>query len=467
MQGRSLGYGFVHFETDLSAKNAIEATNGKVIGNDQHGRAVVVQAFKSKTERGQNNARFTNVFFKHFPEGCTQEDLEKKAGVFGTITSTHFPMDSEGKSRGYALINYEDSAAASEAVDRLNGEAWGERPLYVAPGQKKEEREKELRSRLELKKQELQKKSEGVNLYVKYLTDDITDDRLSAEFQRFGNIVSAKVMCDNNRKSKGFGFVCFSSPEEATKAVTEMNGYSVNGKPLYVALAQRKEVRRAQLEAQYLQRKPGSFPAPHIFPQAPMLAYQGMPQRMNIGMYPPTMPLGAGPRRFPNQGGPMSIRGLGQQPVVHSLMPMQSRQPQPGRQRPGRRQGQQGTAGRQQGQPGQPFKYNNNVRNQQPVGDAAPVGVGHPIAIAETTRSSSIQEVIAALGAAPNEDSQKNILGERLFPLIEQTQGKLAGKITGMLLEMDNNELINLLESRQALNEKIEEALDVLKQHEE
>ena len=44
-------------------------------------------------------------------------------------------------------------------------------------------------------------------------------------------------------------------------------------------------------------------------------------------------------------------------------------------------------------------------------------------------------------------------------------QAELAGKITGMLLEMDNSELLLLLESPEALEGKVEEAIQVLKQH--
>ena len=63
-----------------------------------------------------------------------------------------------------------------------------------------------------------------------------------------------QIMMDENGRSKGFGFVCFSSPEEATKAVTEMNGRIIVSKPLYVALAQRKEERMAHLAQLRMQR---------------------------------------------------------------------------------------------------------------------------------------------------------------------------------------------------------------------
>merc|ERR1719152_746705 len=67
----------------------------------------------------------------------------------------------------------------------------------------------------------------------------------------------------------------------------------------------------------------------------------------------------------------------------------------------------------------------------------------------------------AALAAAPP-GMQKQLLGEKLHAQISRQYPDLAGKITGMMLEMDNAELLLLLESPAQLQAKVEEARKVL-----
>lgn len=57
------------------------------------------------------------------------------------------------------------------------------------------------------------------------------------------------------------------------------------------------------------------------------------------------------------------------------------------------------------------------------------------------------------------------MLGERLYNYIVRTHPSVAAKITGMLLEMDNSEILNMLDSHTILDSKIAEALDVLNRH--
>jgi len=322
-------------------------------------------------------------------------------------------------------------------------------------------------------------KYQGVNLYIKNLDDEIDEDKLRGLFSPFGAITSCVVMKDNKGISKGFGFVCFTTTEEATKAITEMNGRMFGTKPLYVALAQRKAFRRAQLEAQHMgrggpqMRQPGlapAIPAPQMYPQPVFYPQPGapIPQAQRQGfVYPQQMV----PRRWP-----------GQQPVDPNFQPYMSGYPMPmgqrggrgGRRMPGGAQpGAAAPGGAKEAPRGGPqnpaarnnFKYTRNVRNPRAPEQQMQAQQMMPQQLQPIAALMNGQEPLSVTALAQaSTDEQNQIIGQRLYPLIHNIDPVNAAKITGMLLEMERGELLHLLESPEALRERVDEAISVLQQ---
>lgn len=85
-------------------------------------------------------------------------------------------------------------------------------------------------------------------------------------------------------------------------------------------------------------------------------------------------------------------------------------------------------------------------------------GAGQPQSGSEAPPASGLD--VNALNSVPPQN-QKQMLGEALYPKIAVMQPQLAGKITGMLLEMDNAELLNLTNDDDALKAKVDEAMNV------
>ncbi|KAJ6412453.1 hypothetical protein OIU84_005496 [Salix udensis] len=56
------------------------------------------------------------------------------------------------------------------------------------------------------------------------------------------------------------------------------------------------------------------------------------------------------------------------------------------------------------------------------------------------------------------------MLGEQLYPLVERLEPEHVAKVTGMLLEMDQTEVLHLIESPDALKKKVAEAMQVLQE---
>ena len=82
------------------------------------------------------------------------------------------------------------------------------------------------------------------NLFIGSLSYKLTDSDLQELFEKFGEVVSAKVITDRDTgRSRGFGFVEMSNEGDADKAIEELNGSDVDGRTIVVKKAHNKERR--------------------------------------------------------------------------------------------------------------------------------------------------------------------------------------------------------------------------------
>merc|ERR1719430_257501 len=297
----------------------------------------------------------------------------------------------------------------------------------------------ELKKKFDALKQDRMSRNAGVNLYIKNLDDSIDDERLRSEFNPYGTITSAKVMTDEGQRSRGFGFVCFNLPDEATRAVTEMNGRILVSKPLYVALAQRREDRKAQLASQYMDRiaklrmqnvhqmytGPTNYfmPIPGASGSGPNRFYQpaAIPLRPNnrwtqpgaggirgaqsfmqaSNSFRPGNPMGPRPAAAQQNagarpGGPAVMRPQPNQQAALQLLMQQGRQPQMATVSQLQQRINNPAAVAQQIQVPPNYKYTNTVRNQPaavPVAPVASAAAGPKAAAAARTGAAHAPDV--------------------------------------------------------------------------
>jgi polyadenylate-binding protein len=510
-EGKSKGHGYVQYEDDAAAQSAIDTVDGKELAGQQ----VSVSPFRRKEERGTSSNTFTNLYIKNLAESVTDDLLKEVFGAIGQLSSAVVMRDEEGKSKGFGFVNYESPEHAAEAVEQLNGHRHDDKEWEVSRAQKKSEREAELKAKYEREKKEKQEKLADSNLYIKNLDDSQTDDSLRQLFEEFGTIISSKVLRDpNTGVSRGVGFVQLSTPEEATRAISELNSKMINGKPLYVAIAQKKQDRQRRLKG-YFQQPQGPYVPQHpMNPMAgqfygapgmagPMGYYQGPYQAGMGGQFggmPGMMP---GQMRPPQYGGMPGFYGM---PGAYG-MPMQPYAAN-GRGFRGGRAGFQGARGMGRGPMGRgpgrggrtdQFGYNSYPAGphpaqppqqqaqsqQQPVQPQqlqhrpVPQHPGAHVQMNGGSVSNSAAHAISNLPASlpgqaaalplqqrlagmDNPEERRQTLGEELYPRVMEQEPELAAKITGMLLECSEADILALLEEPADCHEKIAEAKRVL-----
>jgi len=181
-------------------------------------------------DKEQLKRQEVNIFVKNLGLAATNASLYSLFKSYGEIFSSKLAQNLDGRSKGYGFVQYLIPENAQKAVTEMNGKSLENIKLIVEPYKQKENR---LISK------------EFNNIYVKNLPESITtQEALDKLFAPFGERVSVSIGQHELKGKVGyFGFVAFKKPEDATKAVAELNGKTVEGSSLYLGKALTKEER--------------------------------------------------------------------------------------------------------------------------------------------------------------------------------------------------------------------------------
>ncbi|RDD36951.1 Embryonic polyadenylate-binding protein [Trichoplax sp. H2] len=356
-------------------------------------------------------------------------------------------------------------------------------------------------------------RTQSANLYVKNLDDAIDDARLKEEFSKFGSITSAKVMCDEKGASKGFGFVCFATQEEASKAINEMSGRIIVSKPLYVTFAQRKEERKAFLASQYNHRVGSN--APNQTQQQPLPTQSQVQSQQQQPPPPPPQQQQPPPTQqaSPNppyqQPSSYASNALSPQPIQQQppkfYVPIAAPAPPP---RPAPQRLTQHRLLHWQQHPqqiptGAVIPVNYSIAPGAAIPAAGQMMKAHPNRHSHLSATSNLgqpappplppqatvirphqppRQILLSGKPAPlaqvaryprgmmtqNMDSyrlieQKQMLGNNLYLMVAEICGnERANIVTGMLLQHDHAEIVKMLENKKKLAQRVHELCNIL-----
>jgi polyadenylate-binding protein len=199
---------------------------------------IIVERF-DKEVKGKN--AFNNLYVKEFPESWTEDDLKKFFEKFGPLGSVKLMKDDNGKSKGFGFVCFEKQSDAETAV-KENGTLIEGKPIYIAKAEKKEDR---IRS--------LKKSIARTNVYIRNFDLEVTEDQLKEFFSQYGKVKNVRVMLTQigeEKKSKGFGFVCFEDAVDAAKIVelSKENQLTLQGRNILANFYETKDERIKKLE---------------------------------------------------------------------------------------------------------------------------------------------------------------------------------------------------------------------------
>ncbi|CAN0926908.1 29 kDa ribonucleoprotein B, chloroplastic [Linum grandiflorum] len=188
-------------------------------------------------------------------------DSAQLAGLFetaGNVEMVEVIYDKvTGRSRGFGFVTMSTAQEVQNAVQQLNGYELDGRALRVNSGPAPPPREREFNRESAFGSRGSSRggggyggggggRDDGGNrLYVGNLSWGVDNSALENLFSEQGNVVEARVVYDRDSgRSRGFGFVTFSSPDEMNSAIDSLNGAELDGRQIRVSVAEARQRRQ-------------------------------------------------------------------------------------------------------------------------------------------------------------------------------------------------------------------------------
>ncbi|KAJ7979786.1 RNA-binding family protein [Quillaja saponaria] len=171
----------------------------------------------------------TKLYFGNLPYSVDSAQLAGIIQDYGIpeLVEVLYNRDT-GRSRGFAFVTMSSIEDCNAVIENLDGSQFMGRTLRVNLSDKPKPKEP-LYPETEYK------------LFVGNLSWSVTSESLTQAFQDYGNVVGARVLYDGETgRSRGYGFVCYSTKAEMEAALVSLNGMELEGRDMRVSLAEGK-----------------------------------------------------------------------------------------------------------------------------------------------------------------------------------------------------------------------------------
>ncbi|XP_056421527.1 nucleolin isoform X2 [Hyla sarda] len=218
--GSSKGIAYVEFNTEAEADKAIEEKQGSEV----EGRSIFIDYTGEKSQmaggrRGGVGADSKVLVVNNLAYSATEDSLQE---VFTKATSIRIPQNNLGRAKGFAFVEFESVEEAKEALESSNNTEIEGRSIRIEFSQGTGP----------------QGSSQSKTLFVKGLSEDTTEETLR---DAFDGSLNARIVTDRDTgASKGFGFVDFSSAEDAKAAKDAMEDWEIDGNKVTLDFAKPK-----------------------------------------------------------------------------------------------------------------------------------------------------------------------------------------------------------------------------------